>query len=272
MNKPAPLPLSAKRLDYFTPPSIKGKPNEICFGLRIATPSERDRIGTKLYEMGIRTVDESLVRATMIDELYNMDWGKGDANEVYAEELAGKLESFWVRAEAEQQAIAAWSEREIERMRDQEAEGVEKEAEPMPSGFIKPRERAEMHILCDRIAGESQRVRELMGKRLDFGKRNDQILCRIHVVGIDVPSDSAVSLPMLEYDPDGLLSEESLDDIRELIGSAAYRELVLRIDQQYNLSEEERKNSDSLLVKPSPLNGSTEPSGDSASSDGKSTE
>jgi hypothetical protein len=273
MNSHAAIPLSAKRLDHFIPPSTEGKPNEIAFALRIATPSERDMIGTKMFRMGVVTVDDSLIRATMIDELYNMDWGKGDdaANEAYADEIAGRLESYWVRGQSEEQALFGWSEREVQRIADEQAEGVKREPEPMPTGFIKPRERAEMKLLSDRIARESSRIRDLMAQRLDYAKTNDRLLCRIHIVKIAAPAELADGLPELKFDADGTLSEESLDEIRERIGPEGYRELVLRIDGQYRLAEEERKNSDLPPGKQSPPNGSTEPSGDSASSDGSST-
>lgn len=273
MNVQATIPSTAKRIDYFTPPSLKGQPNETAFGLRVATPSERDTIGTRLFRMGITSVDESLIRATTIDVLYDMDWGKGspEANEAHADVVAGQLESYWLRTEAEQQAIALWNEREQQRILDAAApDGVERESEPPPQGLIKPRERSQMRLLSDRIARESSRIRDLMSKRLEFAKTNDRLLCRIHIVSIAV--DSGSTAPKLDYDEEGILTEESLDEIRERIGDQAYRELVTRIDAQYSLPEDERKNSDSPLEKPLPPNGSTEPSDDLASSAGSSTE
>jgi hypothetical protein len=223
-----------------------------------------------MYEMGLSAVDDTLVRAVMIDDLYNMDWGKGDGNEAYADELAGQLESFWIRGQAQDQALAEWREREVERVRDELAGAPPKEAEPMPTGFITPREHAQMRILSDQVARQSQRMRELTARRVDFGKMNDQLLARIHVVSIE-PKDPACPVE-LKFDADGVMTVASLDDLRDYIGDKAYRELVRHIDRQYSLAEAERKNSDSLPGKPSPPSGSTEASGESASSDGNSTE
>lgn len=307
--KPLPIPLSSKRTDVFTPPSLKPQPKivdgpdgpypsatetvggekEIGFVIRIPTPSERDMIGTRLFELGLTSVTQETIRATMVDELYKIDWAadapdpeeagtpdRAAYNEAAADERAEFLDGYWQRQSVDELATERWMEQEAERVRDEGAGADPKEPTPQPVKTIKVREHARAKLLIDDMMERSVRLRMLAARQMDYGRQNAQMMVRLHVLALQWDSDGGKrQLPesvKLERDETGLVTTESVDSIREWIGTRAWDELVNRIDNHYSLSEEERKNSDLPLAKLSDQTGSHEQSGGSELNDGSSTD
>lgn len=295
-----PIPTSAKRTARFTPPSLrpvkdeesgadKGGAKECAFVLRIPTPSERDQIGTRLYELGVTTVSQESIRATLIDDLFNQDWAallapadiaaqgledpekRATYNELEAEKRAEFLDGYWSKAQIDEMAITEWKEKEVQRRLDVAA-GAKDEgplAEPMKT--VTPREHARSKLMVDDMMERSYRLRKLAAQQLDYSRRNGLMMVRVHVLD-QLPKDPEAWPVTLERDAEGLLTEETVDELREHIGDIAYHELVNAVNGHYDLAEEERKNSDSPLGTPSDPNGSETLSGGSESNDGSSTE
>lgn len=285
MRKPANgvvIPLSARRSDNFTPPSLKpvktetgetGGEKEVEFTIRIPTPSERDTLGARLFEMGLTSVEQQTIRATTIDELFKMDWGFGEKNEEHAEALASQLDNFWQRSSIDEQASAMWIEQEAQRILDEAAGAPAKESAPQPQRQIGIRENSQITLLIDGIMRKSERLRALAAEQMDYQRQSNQMIVRLHVLSMK-PShpENWPETVKLDRDETGLLTLECVDDLREFIGDTAWTELYRRIDRHFSLSEDERKNFDSPLGKPSDQTGSPGPSGDLESSAGKSTD
>lgn len=271
MTRHIAIPLTSKRTDVFTPPSLVGEPNEVEFQIRIPTPTERDTQGATLMAAGVVPISQEVIRATMIDELFNTDWGKGEQNEAHAEDLAGTLEGFWQLEIQHEQAMGAWAEQEVQRLEDKK-NGVDKPQVPPPADPIPPRMRAKCRLIIHDITEKSQRLRDLLSKHINFDKLATVATVRINLKSMAPkhpdkwPADVA-----LERDQQGFVKVSSIDDLRDHIGKAAWGELVQRVDGHFNLSEEERKNFDSPLENGSDQIGSPGPSGDGESSDGKWT-
>jgi hypothetical protein len=275
--------MTAKRTARFTPASLVDTDKECAFVLRIPTPTERDRIGARLYELGVTTVSQETIRATLIDELFKQDWSvlasdgivrneedRENFNELYAEECAEFLDGYWQRSEVDQEATSRWQEQEVQRVLDEAAGAPARAPAPQPVRTIKSREHARAKLLVDDMQERSTRLRSLAARQMDYGRQNGTMMGRLHILSME-PKDPE-NWPVVLERVDDLITEESIDQLREHIGDGAWREIVGGIDGHYALDEEEEKNFDSPPEKPSGQIGSHERSGESESSDGRSTE
>jgi hypothetical protein len=295
MTRQPTIPLTAKRTDTFSLPSLEGTPKAFTVQIRIPTPSERDTIGGRLFELGLAPVSDETIRAHMVDELYKIDWAadageqllatlstpeeRAAYNERIAEEKAEFLDSYWSRQALDNEIQAAWMEKETQRLLDEEAGAPPREPTPLPKKLIKLRDHSRGQITVNDIVARSERVRHLSAQRGDYARRQAELMVRLQLLRIS-PEDPAAFLKAekeagvqvtLDRGDDGLVTVDAIDRLREFIGDTAWRELVERVDAHYSLSETERKNSDSPLGKQSDQTGSPAPSGDSGNSDGEST-
>lgn len=250
------------------------------FVIKVPTALEREQINVRLVEMGLTTVSEEQTRASLIETIYEVDWAaetqRNDLNvEAYADDLANALDTYWHKQKVQDEARERWSAQELERMLDRRDGAPAVEAEEMPHRLIKPRDEAKMQLLVDRLM-QAPRMRRLLGKRLDFSRRNAMIIVRINLRAVDGLGVDASVVP----EPlTNALSEDSAGAVREALdqrygrdlGSRAWLELVSFIDTLYSIDEFERGNSDSPLEKPLDPTGSTGPSGDTSINGGSST-
>jgi len=247
-------------------------PKPITFLIQTPTPIERDQINSRLVMMGLTQVTQQQIRATMIEELFAHDWGKGDdaANEAYAEEVANFLDGVWLRQETHDAAIERWQEQEIQRVMDEADGAPSRERAALPPKIITVRENARQQNIIDEMMLSRPRLRELASRNLDFSRRNAILLVRMHVVGA---RQAGSAIEGIARDPvTNALPEETANRLRDLIGDvAAWNDLVGYIDRLYSLDESERKNFDSPLEKPSPIDGFPAPSGGQENSAGNST-
>jgi hypothetical protein len=241
------------------------------FLISIPTSVERDQINSRLIQLGLTNVTQDQIRATMIDELFERDWGKGskEANEAHAEELANFLDAVWMRQEAHDAAVERFQAQETERVLDEVAGAPPRARAEVPPKIITVRENARMRLLIDEMMSSSQRLRDLAAANMDFSRRNAMLLARMHV-GPEIqnlPFD-----PPLVFDAKTqALTEESVMRLREKVPDTAWNELVQYIDGLYRLDGYEEGNSASPSGKPSGQNGSTGPNGESEANGGSST-
>jgi hypothetical protein len=295
MNAPT-IPLSSKRVDTFRPEVLEGTDLACTVMIKIPTPSERHSMAARMFELGLRAVSLETQRATQISELYKIRWYEhleqvpldlvdvlgaipdGEQrseqlaawNDEVADTLAQKLDDFWFKSQAEEQQWQLWLEQEAERIRDEAGGAPERKPAAMPERTITPRLRSEIRMLTDFQTDLCPAYTKILSRNIQFGQHNDILLFRMHVLGIEGdawPEDA----PRLEFDKNDLVTLESCDAVRELVGEDAWKEIVRRCDRPFRLPETERKNSESLLGKPSDPTGSPGPSAESVSSDGKST-
>lgn len=244
-------------------------PEPLVFTLKIPTSIERDQINSRLIRLGLSNVSQQHMRATMIEELFEMDWGKGskEANEAEAEDIANFLDGCWQRQEVHDEAIGKWEEQERERIMDEAYGAPARERAPLPPKIISVRELARMHLLVDRVMSESQRMRDLTAKATDFNRANSVLLFRIHVKAVRRGNES---LP-IEWDQAlDVMTEQSFAEIREAIDDPTWNDVVAHINNMYILNGYEEKNSDSPLEKLPGQTGSVEQSGGTEASGGNS--
>lgn len=245
-------------------------PAPLVFTLKIPTSIERDQINSRLIRLGLSNVSQQHMRATMIEELFEMDWGKGskEANEAEAEDIANFLDGCWQRQEVHDNAIGAWEEQERERIMDEAYGAPARERAPLPPKIITVRELARMHLLVDRVMSESQRMRDLTAKATDFNRANSVLLFRIHVKAVRRGSES---LP-IEWDQAlDVMTEQSFAQIREALDDVTWNDVVTHINNLYVLNGYEEKNSGSPLEKLPDQTGLAEQSGATGANGGNST-
>lgn len=235
--------------------------------VKVPTAVEREKLNVRLIELGVTTISEDQIRASLIETIYEIDWARdlGRPNldvATYADETAAALDSYWQKQAVQAEANQRWREQEMERMLDRSAGAPYVSADELPPKLVSPREDARMQLLVDRLM-EEPRMRRIMAKRLDFTRRNAMILARINVravsgMGVDVSPE-----PITDA-----LSEEDAARVREAfdvaygkeLGNQAWIELIGFIDGLYGLEEFEVGNSASPLGKSLAPTGSSEPS------------
>lgn len=245
-------------------------PHPFVFTLKIPTSIERDMINSRLIRLGLTNVSQQNMRATMIEELFSMDWGKGsaEANEVHAEELANFLDGCWQRQEVHDSAIAQWEEQERERIMDEAFGAPPRERAPLPPKIITVRENARMQLLVDRVMAESEKMRELSAKAADFNRLNSILLFRIHVLGVRRGEEA---LPIAWDHRLDVMTDGCAAGIRQLLDDVTWSDLIAHINNMYLLNGYEEKNSDSPLEKLPDQTGLPEPNGDTEASGGSLT-
>lgn len=253
--------------------------NRLVFMIKTPTSLERDQLNVRLVSMGLTSVSDEQLRASLIETLYEVNWQQEFEDpelneEAYADEKAALLDGYWQKEIIQANAFAEWRMQETERLLDQVNGGPVTDAETMPVRLITVREEAQVKLLVDRLM-EEPRMRRILGKRIDFSRRNANIMVRLHLIDIEGWDHSTLNRDRFN----DALSEEAVCYLRESIvavygkavGDQAWLELVGFIDGIYALEDFERGNSDSPLAKPLDPTGSTGPSGDIATRDGNST-
>lgn len=262
------IPTSAHRLHFFAIPSLKPEdPGVIPPGLRLRIPTgvEKDMLTSRLVTMGVEQTPDSLMRAVMIDDLYNI------YDDEEADRRANLLDSFWQLQEVEARAQMLWEEREVERLLDQQYGAPEIEAEVRPPSLLSPRHKAQAELYTHEMLQKSTRLRDLVKKNVEFQSVQNMALVRLHVASTQSMPDFASTPLEFEVDDPSILVLESAQRLRNALSDEDWADLVREIDGLYGLSPSAEKNSDSRPGKPSDPIGSPEPSAASESSDGSLT-
>lgn len=276
----------SKKIDLFAKVSNERRKAEEAFAeiglpptfiIKVPTAVEREQINVRLVQMGLTSVSDEQLRASLIETLYEVKWSVELENpeindEAHADELAALLDGFWQQEIIQGQAFAQWRSQELERSLDEMSGAPARPAEPTPPRIISVRQEAQVRILTDRLM-EEPRMRRIIAKRLDFARRNAVIIVRMNLVGVEGLDVELIHEPLMN-----VLTEDSVNALRNAIdarfgkqrGNDAWVELVGHIDLLYSLDEFERGNSDSPLGKPLDQTGSIAPSGATAISDGSS--
>lgn len=249
------------------------------FLVKTPTSLERDQINVRLVSLGLTTVTDEQLRASMIETLYEIDWQRELADEkidsvAYADDMAAFMDGVWQKEGIQGDAFAEWRAQETERLLDVYNGAPPREAEEAPPRLISVRDEARMRLLVDRLM-EEPRMRRILGKRLDFSRRNAAIIVQINLRGVEGFGEGTLQFDKFQ----DVLTEASVNHLRESIvqtygkavGDRAWLELVSFIDGLYGLDEFETGNSDSPLEKPLDPTGSIVPSGDISTNDGSST-
>lgn len=246
-------------------------PQPQVFLISIATATDRDRVNSRLIELGLNQASEEVIKATMIEELFNEQWGEHAVgtpeNDTIAEDNANFLDGVWQRQDAHNAAIEAWREQEVERILDQHNGAPARNPDPLPPKIISIRENSRLQLVIDRMMNTNQRMRNLAAWNIDYTRRNHLIIVQMHVVGI-VGFD--IGVPVVRDPRSKALPEHVATALREAMDDVSYQELYLYIDRMYRLDGGEEKNSDSPPENSSDLSGSIERSGELVDSDGTS--
>ncbi len=253
------------------------------FHIRIPTALERQKLNVRLLGMGLTAVSDEQIRASMIETLYEVDWARehdadtGDRqsyNELYADESAALLDSFWQRAEIQGAAYQRWRDQETERLLDALEGAPVEPAEPAPVRLISIREEAKVKLLTERLM-EAPRMRKLIARRIDFARANAVLLARINLAGVEGLVTEIAPDPRDDAVPEAAINQlrEELDHrYGKAIAEEAWLELIGHIDRLYTLEDFEVGNFASPLERRHEATGSVEPSTDTATSGGSSTE
>lgn len=262
-NNVIPIHTSARSLADYTPPSLLAalEAGEIAskpiFWLRVPTGADRDGLQGRLIDLGLRSVSQGLIRATLIDDLWN------HYPDDEAENHANLLDRVWQLAEMEEVARQLWVEQETQRVLDEMNGAPPIEPFPAPRRIISVRDQARSDLIVDHMSKCSTRVRALIAEQTNSAKAATFVMLRMQLAGyFDVPN-------IENRNPsDAILVDNEVAVIREALSDDAWTELISYINAMYGLSEEERKNSVSPLEKQSDLTGSLEPSGESQTGNG----
>jgi hypothetical protein len=239
------------------------------FLLSIPTATDRDQVNGRLIQLGLRQITQEQLRALLIEELFEHDWGKGDraANEAEAEEIANFLDGCWMRQEAHNDAIQRWQEQEIERTLDEANGALPRPRADLPPKVLTVRENARLNVLVETMMAGNQRLRDAAAMMNDFTRRVQITQARIHIIGVQ---NVDLGFELVRDPRTNALPEEAVLALREKVDDASWRDLVGFINRMYALTETEVKNFDSPPVSLSPPSGSPAPSDDTTASGGSS--
>lgn len=274
-----PIPTSSQVAIEFTPEEFQNEEVKPIILIQHPTPLERETLNSRLLMMGLRAVSDEQIRVTMVDEVFQTDWGKGspEANDAYADEVAALLDEVWQLDEVHNAAIERWQEQEAQRLFDEANGAPPRPPVAKPARVISLRKTAQAGAIQNELMQTSPRLLKLRSLNVNYAANSYDILFRISCVGV---RNVAANMP-IEVDPvTHALSDEAAQAVKNALQAAygpqrfdkGWRQIQRFIDSLYRLAKDEEKNSDSPPEKPSPPNGSTGASDGSASSDGNSTE
>lgn len=258
------IPLADGLVPY-TPPSLEDRDPKPVFELQTITTRSRDDWLRRLSIAGIYQQSRDVQRAIMTDALY------GYLPEGEAEARAIELEILWRKQDDDERAVRLWREREEQRRADAEAPDApapedRRPPEAFPTLEMTRRDNARLTMLSADISANSERVRAMIFDLTQFGPR----LIRFNVCYFLKRVDNDPEAPTLEWDGDGLLTDECYEALRARYGGTAMAEIGNRA-QTSDLPETERKNSGSPVTSTRETPPSSETGGGSGTTDGSST-
>jgi len=231
------IPLSAREPMTFTiKEPARGNEPLVCI-LRRPTPSEKQTISARMWEAGLRRPAPGQLRSAQISAIMKL------LPPEEAEAGAATIERYYALVDQYAKDRMEWMVREASRKFD-EANGAEPiEAEPEPPHPVDKDLRRESELLFYR-ASEDPLVTRLFAERQRFDAENAFWLVQAHL-----RPETVAPFP-LHFEKIGdsrsqMLSRESLDDLIDYVGNAAFEALADFVDRSYGLSEEEEKNSSS---------------------------
>lgn len=261
-----PVPLTARDPRPFTPATLakrhedaleehqkaggKGKkPPKPVFYIAVPTLTERETIGSLMFELGLVQVSRDTVRNATLEECLALLGDEG-------EETALFLESHWQQTAFYEDQLELWAEQEQQRMLDEwENPATKREALPQPPQLTTLNDRLRAKRVVDEIVSQSQRLRRLLAQQTRYAKESEIMMVRVHLrgwEGLATQREAHAGGGQVE-----LITEDCATALREEIGPDAWRELWLEIDGQYKLTGQEVGNSGSRPANGSQSIGST---------------
>lgn len=261
-------PLTAEHPVLWTPPSQE-KLAKKAIQLRIAppTPLHEDQLNMHLSVLGLTRVSDADIRATIINELFDIYEKDGKTVDV-AEADANFLDSVWTKSAVYQEMCSDWAVSDRQRRIDIAA-GVPEEKipyVPMPDALISARDNARHKTLIREITDRSVKVRMTVAESQQIGQKSNDLMVKMHVL----PAADNFEFEDGRNDL-GILSDNDIARIKQAMTVPDYEDLIKTIDSLYSFGKEEEGNSDSQSGKESDQNGSAGPSDDSENSSGNST-
>lgn len=262
-------PLTADSPELWTPPSQE-KLAKKAIQLRIAppTPLHEDQLNMHLSVLGLTQISDSDIRATIINELFNIYEAEGK-DAAKAEADANFLDSIWTRSSVYQEMCQDWALRDRQRRIDI-ASGIPEEKLPyeeMPAALVSARDSARHLTLIREITGKSINVRMMVAEKQNAAKNANDLMVKMHVL----PEAQNFSFEDGRNDL-GILSDDDISRLKQSMEVGDWDALIGKIDSLYSFSKEEEGNSGLPLEDGSNQNGSQEPSADSENSSGNSTD
>lgn len=261
------IPLTSTRTIPFFPPSLKKDHPKVEFTLRVPNFQDRDELGIRLYQMGLKNVTTETVRSLMISEMFTF-W---DIER--AEKEAAWLEGHWQNSEMDQEDMSAWARQEQQRLLDiaeLPANADIPEMKEQPPMRCSVRDRAKSNLLVQEIVDASQPLRDKIADQQAYGVRYQMAMARMHILAV-----RGMQPPLKLAIEDNLVSTASMEEIRDRLarlgGAQPWKDLLNHVESLYALPEIERGNSVSPLGNSSEGNGSPAPSGELEPSAGPST-
>lgn len=245
------------------------------FLLAQPSASDREKLNMRLMQLGLTTISQEQIRASMIEAIFEVDWGKGDENDSHRDELANFLDGIWQREMIQMQAFDAWREQEAERILDELNGAPPRQAEMQPPRVISVRDEAKAVLLTQTLT-DTPRMRDIIARRLDYDRANAVLAVRLQLRGI--AGESILSPVCVDARTDAVPEAQVLSmqqELEDMYGARrandAWLELVARVNSLFALDGFERGNSDSPRGKQSDPTGSDAPSGDTGINGGCST-
>lgn len=279
------IPLTARTPRAFTPPTLARKhdeaqqawakseaksrgpkPEQPVFMIAVPTLSERETIGQIMYELGVYPTSRETVRNATLEAIL-------EHNGETAEEDAAWLEGHWQQNELYEDQLELWQQQENQRLIDEwQNPKSKREAFPMPEPMNSVRDRIKAKNMVDAVVARDRTVRRLLAAQTRYGRIYEIMSMRVHLRGWQGVKTQREAVSD-QYLPE-IVTEESIEKLREEIGLVAWREIWASIDGMYALGAEEVGNSDSPSENESTSDGSKqgEEKTDSGTSNGTAEE
>lgn len=200
----------------FTPPAIAGTPAELTFTLSIPTDDDKRLLGIRMERLGVVDPDQAILRARLVEQIFEL-WPPTEA-----EAKAQFLHSFWDAEDIYAGAVNEWA--------SQARRGKGARRRPRSPNGVTERQMAD--DIVNEVRDRSPAVRALLVQRLYFRQRVNAMLARIHIRAA-ASATSGTSSPRLEWIGE-LLTEATLSALHAAVGSAAWRELLRKINSFYH--------------------------------------
>ena len=230
----------------------------VTFLVHPMTQEDHDKIGYELFRHNIMPMSQDVLRANIIDEVYNL------YGEEKGEDIANVLDAHWQAKDIHEESLTAWSEQELQRNLDIASGAPHRDPAPLPTHPQSPRDRAKATTVFNQLMEDSLRLRELTIKQQQAARFQQEGMIRILLMGWD-------GLGVTFVKENGIIPLSVWNDLKAEIGAMGVTQLIAESMEEGIVSKEERGNSASPAESASDQTGSLAQSDASVSSDGSST-
>lgn len=264
------IPLSGLETDEFVPTAFRSDVEGAkvpTFYIRIPTFQMRDKMAALLFQRGFIPATLSQGRGILVDALYEL------YDEATADEYAAFLEEYWTKAEVHDEVVMGWQMQEAQRLFDISVGVASKKAPslPLPEAPFTMREQARQARIVTEVLERSDRYRAYQARFMSVEAEETEMLMRLFLARW---TNVGTVTPVV--DDMARLTNDCIEALRRWLhdngGPGAWDEIVAAVKSKFGAPAVLEKNSDSPLDTNSNQTGLQISSGDSATSDGSSTE